>query len=271
MSRYFLYKKALLFDGEHHQEPQLEPSVAKAVLRQSNALLLRNTYNFDNTENRSFWYVIKDSFNGFDELKSRTRNKIRHAFKFFDIRPLTKEEVHTLCYDVYYEASKSYSKTTDRILNEKEFDERLNDCNEYWGCIEKSTGILIAYCENIIRKTSCEFKTLKARPSHLSGGYYPFYGLVYRITEHYLNEKHLKYVSDGSRTITRQSEIQNFLIRKFNFRKAYTDIRVYYKPLLGFFIKVLYHIRIFVPQGKLKSLLRQEKMVHDSIRCNSAP
>lgn len=258
--RYFIYKKALLFDGEHHKEIRLNPAEAKSILKKSNALMLRNTYNFDNSTNPNFWYVIKDSFNGFDELKSRTRNKIRHAIKFFDIRTLTKEEVQNKTFNIYDKAYKSYKKTTDHILNKEEFISNIDYNNEFWGCIDKRNGKLVAYAENIVREESCEFRTLKADPDYLSNGFYPFYGLFYKMNEYYLKDKGLKYVSDGSRTITQNSNIQKFLITNFKFRKAYTDIYIYYKPMVKLAVTILYPFRKIIPQGKIKSVLRQESM-----------
>ena len=41
------------------------------------------------------------------------------------------------------------------------------------------------------------------------------------MNQYYLEEKKLKYVCDGSRTITEHSNIQEFLMHNFKFRKAY--------------------------------------------------
>lgn len=264
MNEYFEYKRALLFKGEHHNEKLLTKERALDILKHSNALLLRNTYNFDNTENRNFWYVIKDSFGGFEELKSRTRNKIRHALRFFDIRILTGKEITEYTYAVYRKAFESYKDKSEHALNKEEFLAAIDLKNEYWGCIDKSNGKLVAYSENIIRKESCEFRTLKADLEYLSKGYYPFYGLIYKMSEYYIHDRKFKYVSDGSRTITNRSNIQDFLIKTFNFRKAYTDINIYYKTFLRIAINVFYHFRHLIPQSKLKSLLRQESMARKS-------
>lgn len=266
--KYFLYKRALIFDGDHHHETRLSKEEATDILKNSNAFLLRNLYNFDKTCNKSFWYVIKDSFDGMTELKSRTRNKIRHAAKFFDIRPLAIEEVYDNAYEVYTEAYHSYKSTNDHILNRNEFLKTIDTNNEYWGCIDKKTGRLVAYSENVIRKESCEFRTLKALPEYLSGGFYPFYGLFYKMNEYYLQERKMRYLSDGSRTITLQSNIQNFLIENFNYRRAYTNIAVYYKPAIGLLVRLLYPFRNMFPHGNLKSLLRQEEMAKESKQCH---
>ncbi|MGM9704630.1 MAG: hypothetical protein ACI3YB_01395 [Prevotella sp.] len=49
------------------------------------------------------------------------------------------------------------------------------------------------------------------------------------MNRHYLENRKLKFVSDGARSITNHSNIQPFLIDKFKFRKAYCNIRLTYK------------------------------------------
>ena len=58
-------------------------------------------------------------------------------------------------------------------------------------------------------------------------------------------ENNFKYVNDGSRTLSHKTKIQDFLIRKFNFRKAYCELRIVYSKKLSLIISVLYPIRIF--------------------------
>ena len=50
-----------------------------SFLIKSNAYLARWTTNFDCSEETEFWYVIKDTFQGLDELSSNTRKSIRSS------------------------------------------------------------------------------------------------------------------------------------------------------------------------------------------------
>ena len=84
------------------------------------------------------------------------------------------------------------------------------------------------------------------------------------MNEYYLKEKGLKYVSDGSRSITKHSNIQNFLINNFKFRRAYTNLKIYYKPLVKIAVIILYPFRFLIPQSKIKSVLRQESMARNT-------
>ena len=68
-NKFYLYRKAWRFDGAPHEEPQLQEQEWKELLKQG-GLLVRNTYTFDCQENTSFWYLIKDQFEGLEELQT---------------------------------------------------------------------------------------------------------------------------------------------------------------------------------------------------------
>jgi hypothetical protein len=80
------------------------------------------------------------------------------------------------------------------------------------------------------------------------------------MNEYYLKECGLGYVNDGGRSITEHSNIQPFLMQKFNFRKAYCRISIVYKPWLAVMVKVLFPFRKWVPVASVRSLLNQEEM-----------
>ena len=81
----------------------------------------------------------------------------------------------------------------------------------------------------------------------------------------YLEERGVKYVNDGGRSITNHSNIQPFLIDKFNFRKAYCNFDIHYKWWLGMAIKCLYPFRKIVPMCQAKALLDMEAMARGEI------
>lgn len=62
--------------------------------------------------------------------------------------------------------------------------------------------------------------------------FYPSYGLLFTMINHYLSIVGIRYVSDGSRTMTGHSNVQNFLIEKFNFRKAPTKLNTSFQVAL---------------------------------------
>ena len=87
------------------------------------------------------------------------------------------------------------------------------------------------------------------------------YELIYEMNRYYLGELGLKYVSDGSRSITNHSNIQPFLIHKFKFRKAYCNISLYYKWYMRMAVKLLYPFRKMIKHPKVAAVLNMEAMV----------
>ena len=100
---------------------------------------------------------------------------------------------------------------------------------------------------------------MRCKPEALHDRTYPYYGLIYEMNRHYLGEKKLRYVNDGSRTITEHSKIQEFLIHNFKFRKAYCKLKIYYKWWLSVVIKVLFPFRNMVISNKTKAVLRMHE------------
>lgn len=265
---YIYYKGCLIYNKAAHLENCLTKSACKKMLSNSNALLLRNSFNYDCSNTTSFWYIVKDNFQGMSELNRRTRNKVRHALRYFDICPITTELMMEQGYYVYMESFARYKNITDNIMTYATFITLLSEKvegREFWGVIDKRDGTLVAYSENYCRDNMCEYFMLKSRSNYLSKGYYPFYGLFYKMNEHYLLNRNFSYVSDGSRSVTEHSNIQPFLISKFKFRKAYADIQVVYVAWLKPIISLLYPFRNIVPVRKVRDVLRLEAMVRGGV------
>ncbi len=116
---------------------------------------------------------------------------------------------------------------------------------------------------NEVTSESCEYRTMKAIPAYQK--LYAYYGLIYEMNRYYLEERGLKYVNDGGRSLTNHSNIQPFLIEKFNFRKAYCHIEIHYRWWLKVVIKTLYPFRDLSLLRKIKPLLNMEAMAHNAL------
>lgn len=253
-----LYKHAWLWIGPEYEEPQLSRTECKALLKRG-GWLVRNTYDFDCGEETGFWYVVKDSFGGMEELSSKMRNQLRRSLANYTFRRMTCDELLAMGYEVHRAAAEGY-KVKASVPTEADFrNEIMNGPeNEYWGAFDKADGHLAAFAKNIVYEQMCDYSVMKARPDDLP--HYPYYGLIYTMNEYYLKECGLKYVNDGGRSITGHSNIQPFLMQKFNFRKAYCKINIVYKPWLAVMVKVLFPFRKWVPVASVRSLLNQEEM-----------
>lgn len=80
------------------------------------------------------------------------------------------------------------------------------------------------------------------------------------MNRYYLEEKKVKYVNDGARSITEHSNVQPFLIEQFKFRKAYCQMQLAYVGWLRIMVFLLYPFRSLIPSRAVQAILNQEAM-----------
>lgn len=261
INQYRYYKGAWIF-LEESREKQLSKEEAKSILKEG-GWMIRNTYDFDCKEETSFWFVIKDKLEDISELPASTRKKIRRALKIYNFRKISLDELQNIGYDIIVSAEKSY-KTRHRITRKKDFDilikgYKSQNNKECW-CVEnKITGEIVGFSVNTIKEDSCEYDNAKCKSEALHDCSQPFYGLFHTMNQYYLGEKKLKYVSDGSRTITEHSNIQEYLIYNFRFRKAYCKLHIFYKKCFFVVIKALFPLKNIIPIRNIRAILRMEE------------
>lgn len=260
-SKYRLYKGAWILESDPHHETQLSVQEVRGLLS-NGGIMVRNSYNFDCKEETSFWYVIKDSFGGMEELSSKMRNQIKKCFKTMRVEKVSSEYLLQFGYDVFVAAADNY-KVKSVPPTKEEFEERIKNAeeNEYWVCFDIETDKIVAFSMNAVTSESCEYRTMKAIPEFQKK--YAYYGLIYEMNRYYLEERNLKYVNDGARSITNHSNIQPFLIDKFHFRKAYCNFSIYYKQPYSIAVKLLLPFRKWIKISKVRALLDMEAMARN--------
>ena len=262
MNGYTLYRKAWRFEGAPHLETRLEQKEWRSLLKQG-GYLVRNTYDFDQQNETSFWYVIKDHFDGLETLSSRVRNKIHHAFNAFEYKLIPFETIREQGYQIIEETYADYA-VHDRKMDQQVFLEYLEQCHEksfdYWGIIDKETHQLVGFCTVALWGNCCEYGMTGILSKYKKNGTYPYYGLYHHMNEYYLKQQHFIYVSDSARTITEHSQIQNFLIQNFSFRKAYCHLLVHYQWWMKIAVKLLYPFRKIITLPRIRAILNMEAM-----------
>lgn len=268
MEKYRLYKNAWVSTLPPHLEKKLTKSETAYYLNRG-GYFIRNTFNFDAKKETSFWFVIKDSFGGLDELSSGARRDIRKSLRTYNIRKISESELRKIGYEIFASAQESYKVKCDVISKEdfqKHVDEfEKSDDKEYWGAELMDTGEIVALGINTVGSDCCEYNILKCKPKALRNGTQPYYGLIYEMNRYYLEECGLKYVNDGARSITEHSNIQPFLMQKFKFRKAYCELNITYKWWVGIIVKFLFPFRKLIKTQKVRYLLNMEAMQRGEI------
>ena len=261
MNNFYLYRKAWRYNGPPHKEPQLNKEGWKALLKQG-GLMVRNTFDFDCGETTSFWYVVKERFCGMEELSSNERNKVRKSLKTLDFKLVDPALLKTVGWPILKATYLDYS-VSDRKMDESLFLQYLEDCAQrsfdYWGIFDKER--LIGFCAVWLwEEDCCEYGLIGIMPEYKHNNTYPYYGLFYSLTTYYLNEKKFRYVTDGARTITEHSSIQDFLMNNFYFRKAYCHLSVHYRWWMKLVVKILYPFRKLITIPQVKAVLNMDSM-----------
>ena len=257
-----LYKGAWIKSIPPHKSLCESLFLCKQMLKMGGVLLI-NTFDFDTDEELPYYYVIKDSFGGIEELSTKMRNQVRKSFKTYDIRRISSDEMLRVGYPVFLAALQGY-KVKARIISRLDFVNRIKKENlkgniDYWAVYDKKTGKVVAVAINTLHEDCCEYSTMKADPQYLNSTY-PYYGLIFEMNRYYLDELKLVYVNDGVKSITGHSNIQTFLIDKFNFRKAYCRVQIVYQWWFKFIVVLLYPFRSLIPVLKVRAILNMEEV-----------
>lgn len=263
MNGFYLYRKAWRYDGAPHEEPHLKKEEWQALLKKG-GLIVRNTYDFDCQEETLFWYIVKDSFNGLDEYASNERNKIRRSNNVLTFKKVGVDLLKSEGWNILKATYDDYA-VSDRTMNETVFQDYLSSCEkrdyDYWGVFDD--GRLVGFCTVWLwLPDSCEYGLIGMLPEYKHNNTYPYYGLFHQLNDYYLGEKGFRYVTDGARSITEHSNIQEFLVDNFGFRKAYCQLEVHYIWWMRIAVKMLYPFRKIITLPRVKAILNMEAMQH---------
>lgn len=260
MKDYYLYRKAWRFKGLPHEEQPLSKAEIKSMLRQG-GLMVRNTYDFDQVKESHFWYLVKDHHENLESLSSNTRHKVRKALESLDYQIVNKDYILKNDGLKHYKVSLEEHHTTSASDYIEDFLFWLKQDNtECWAIFDKASHDYAGFAINSISDRACDYKIFCVFPQYRHNAPYTFYGLIYRMNEYYLQEKGFRYVTDGSRSITEHSNIQGFLEEKYHFRKAYCQLKVYFRWWMGLAVKMLYPLRNCISSPSVKAILRMEEM-----------
>ena len=260
------YNNAIIPAVPADHEITLTHDEIKLAIKKKKVLFARWTTNFDSNIKTNFWYVINDVTVNIQDYSVNTRSKIRRGMKHLDVRKMSKNEVLLKGYTVYKASFRRYKSFTKPICFESFQKMTLNlgkEC-EFWGVYLKSKDKLVAYSQNKLFQKSCEYDEIRFHPDYLH--LYTSYALFFTMNKYYLNTKKLEYVNDGARSIAHNTNIQQFLIDKFMFRKAFCNLHIIYSYKLEILVRFLFLFRNIINKInvnfflKLNVLLEQEKI-----------
>jgi hypothetical protein len=240
-----------------HIEPRLEKNALGKLLAESRAPLAMWTYDFD-TIKSEWWWILGEKPYSLDKLGSKTRYNIRNGLKHCKVQVITARFLADNGYNCYRSAMRRHTQTIP--MSESEFKERMpvydsNDATEIWGVFIHDQ--LIGYgvylvVEDIVNQVEAIFDPLYFK-RHSS------FALIHTITEYYLNEKNCRYITTGMRSISHETQFEDFITKNFGYRKAYCKLGLEYSLFYGILADIVYRSRaiwshLFLP-GSIKHKL----------------
>ncbi|MDU6359648.1 MAG: hypothetical protein E6590_06710 [Clostridiales bacterium] len=262
------YNHALLPETPPHKNPDIQ-QLRKRGKWDKGVLFARYTTEFDCGYETEWWYLIKDNEIDLSKLKSKRRYEITKGLKNCDVKKISPRVYAKEIYEVYNNAFENYKNAGQSIEKEK----FISSCEghettqeiEYWGAFDKETQKLVGYALNHVYEEYVNFTTMKFDPQYLSKAISA--ALVYTMIVEYLNVKNKKYINDGERSIRHDTNFQDYLVKYFEFRKAYCKLNVEYKNLVKLVVNILYPFRAHIqrfPENSIthniNSLLQQESI-----------
>ena len=213
----------------------------RELLSQLGGLWVMWTDGFEGAVSGSDWYaVICRKHQAVEEITDgKRRSELRRALRDCEVRKVNSCEIAGKGYETFCSAVLGYgshdvptpSEFSRRVMSDQPFE----DIQHQWAVY--CDGKMIAFAQNLVYgNIEVDYNLIKLHPQYLSR--YSAYALIYKMNEYYLAQEGFQYVNDGFRSISHETGIQEFLIKKFGFEKAYTGLHVHYRPPLGQLIRL---------------------------------
>lgn len=245
------YNHALIPECAPHEKVDIESLNNGAIWEKMGcALFARWISDFDCGYETQWWYTILDHPFDIDKIKAKHRYYIKQGLKNFKVVPID---------------FKKYTERILKILNTVRTEEyrlpTVNGISEpkgnelYLGAFESDTEELVGYAILTEHPEYVEFTSLKVLPEYEKHSINA--AIIYSIIERYNDRLGEMYISNGSRTINHSTAFNDYLIRMFEFRKAYCKLHIRYRWWVRPAVKILYPARGWIESKKDKNHVLQ--------------
>lgn len=208
-------------------------------------LLARWTTDWDCGYETNWWYTIQDTKFDIMSLHSSSRRRITQGLKYFDFikidpKDFANEMAHVTIED-WRTYPEKYRPTTsyDRLV--QSYSMISKDVITY-GAFDKEDGVLSAFQLIKDNGTWYSMEQGKSLPEkqkkQVNAGL--IYSYIMDLSDSYITGK---YLTNGQRSISHETNFNEDLCKYYGFRKAYCRLCIAYNPKIKVFVKVLYPFR----------------------------
>jgi hypothetical protein len=220
----------------------LDAEQCRVLLRKLGGLWVQWTDGLGPQTDGSEWYalVCRKHVSVEGVASANARKNIRRGIRRCEVRQVDVQEIARNGYETYCAALRGYGQrsalpTAAEFARRVMEDEPFSDIRHRWAAYHE--GTLIGFNQNLVYDDiEVDYTLGKYHPEYLQ--YYPAYALFNAMNEYYLVQKKFQYINAGFRSISHDTEVQDFLVRLFNFHKEPTGLHVWYRPAVGRMVRM---------------------------------
>lgn len=238
-------------------------------------LLARWTTEFDCGHETNWWYVIKDTPFDISKLKAKRRYEINKGLKNFVVKQIDPHDHKDELYAVQVSAFSAYPKKYRPTVEKNKFMAGIDGWNKYltFGAFYRETGEMAGYALLAEKKNWIDFSVLKTKPEYekyavnaaLCGEVLSYYSQL-------LSTGGI--ICDGARSISHETNFQDYLEKYFGFRRAYCNLHVNYNVKIKWIVMLLFPLRKILFRfdnfgfiHQINSVLRMEELCRSMDIC----
>lgn len=195
-------------------------------------LYIQYTSDFDCETETEWWYCIKDSVFDLNTIKAKKRYEINQGLKNFTIKRIEPKDYIIRINEIRTALFAQYPEEYRTANNDANVERSYNNRTGNWISIGAfSEEELCGYVDAEIKDGYIDFTRMCVIPEYEKQriNFALVYGLLQECSQ-WIEKGY--YLCDGARTIRHKTSFQDWLIRYFEFRKAYCRLNIEYKPLL---------------------------------------
>lgn len=251
------YNHALVPTCAPHEEPDTEALHESTIwhLGGGKALFARYTTDFDCKEETGFWYVVREAPYDIEDFDKKYKRHVVRALERTEARLISPLMYAEELWEVTQAAYAQYKNADNKPTKEQFLDELNESTNEWWGAFDRKTGRMAGWMSCANNGTWTDTAKAKYHPERQSWNR-PSDVLHHAVLTHYLNELGQRYVCSGTRSVNHKTNVQEYKIKHWKFRKAYCHLHLVYHPKIRWVVKMAY------PWRKILKLFDRITLVH---------
>lgn len=247
----------------------LDRAQCRGLLRKLGGGWVQWTDGFGGPAEANDWYaMVCRKFVPVEEVVSaNARKNIRRGLRRCEVRQVEAREIAQNGYETYCAAVRAYGgrapvPTAEEFARRVMSDEPFGDIRHRWAAYHE--GKLIGFNQNLVYDdVEVDYTMGKYHPDYLE--FYPAYALFQTMNEYYLVQRKMQYVNAGFRSISHDTEIQDFLVRLFHFEKIRVGLHVHFRPPFGGLLRATRRFR-----GAIQFLCPQTKPLFELDRLRTS-